>query len=146
VSQTTQSRRPPGGPAGPARPKRLIDYPRAGRGWPWKLLPSWRQVLLLVAMGLVVVVGAVIYAYNSVEIPKASAAATAQSSQVLWANGSLMGRLSGGTNRTNVSIKDVPLVVQDAVIAAEDRDFRSNRGISPKGIARALWTNLVSVS
>ena len=32
--------------------------------------------------------------------------------------------------------------MQKAVLAAEDRSFYENRGISPTGIARAFWTNL----
>ena len=32
----------------------------------------------------------------------------------------------------------------NAVIAAEDRSFYSNKGIDPKGIVRAAWSNLHS--
>ncbi|RZS91178.1 membrane peptidoglycan carboxypeptidase [Motilibacter rhizosphaerae] len=125
---------------------RIIDYPRAGRRWPWKLIPSWRQVLLLGLVGVAVVLGAFAYAYQAIAIPEADKAAVAQSTQVFWSNGDFLGQFSGGSNRTNVAIKNVPPVLEHAVISAEDRDFYQNRGISPRGIARALVSNLTSDS
>ncbi|GAC50011.1 transglycosylase domain-containing protein [Gordonia aichiensis] len=41
-------------------------------------------------------------------------------------------------NRTDVKITDIPTSMQDAVIAAEDRQFRSNEGFSVSGIGRAV--------
>ncbi|MGV9827496.1 transglycosylase domain-containing protein [Gordonia sp. NPDC003429] len=41
-------------------------------------------------------------------------------------------------NRTDVKITDIPQSLQDAVIAAEDRQFRSNEGFSVTGIVRAV--------
>ena len=41
-------------------------------------------------------------------------------------------------NRTDVKITDIPKSMQDAVIAAEDRQFRSNEGFSVTGIGRAV--------
>ncbi|GAA3706504.1 transglycosylase domain-containing protein [Gordonia hankookensis] len=40
-------------------------------------------------------------------------------------------------NRSDVKISDVPKSMQDAVIAAEDREFRSNSGFSVRGLSRA---------
>ncbi|MEE4023823.1 transglycosylase domain-containing protein [Gordonia sp. PKS22-38] len=40
-------------------------------------------------------------------------------------------------NRTDVQIEDIPVSVQEAVIAAEDRQFRSNSGFSIRGLSRA---------
>jgi membrane peptidoglycan carboxypeptidase len=47
-----------------------------------------------------------------------------------------------GTNRTSVPLDSVPEHVRDAVLAAEDRRFYSEPGISPSGILRAAWANL----
>ena len=44
-------------------------------------------------------------------------------------------------NRTSIPLSDVPRNVQDAVIAAEDRTFYTNKGIDPKGILRAAFSN-----
>ena len=48
----------------------------------------------------------------------------------------------GDQNRIIIPLDQVPDHVQKAVLAAEDRSFYENRGISPTGIARAFWTNL----
>lgn len=51
-------------------------------------------------------------------------------------------QLSGGVDRVNVTYDQLPEVLINAVIAAEDRDFFEHRGVDPIGIARAFWTNL----
>ncbi|MGW0073366.1 transglycosylase domain-containing protein, partial [Streptosporangium sandarakinum] len=43
-----------------------------------------------------------------------------------------------GVKRTPVTIKQIPLHVQDAVIALENRTFRTDSGIDIKGMARSL--------
>ncbi|RLP92029.1 penicillin-binding protein [Micromonospora sp. CV4] len=48
----------------------------------------------------------------------------------------------GDQNRTLVTIDQIPQWVQDAVAAAEDRNFYRHSGVDYKGIARAGWNNL----
>ena len=48
----------------------------------------------------------------------------------------------GPERREFVPIAKMPRVLQDAVIAVEDADFRTHAGVSPKGIARAFVANL----
>lgn len=47
-----------------------------------------------------------------------------------------------GQDRTPISLKDIPVWLQQATIAREDRRFPYHRGIDPKGLVRALWVNL----
>jgi penicillin-binding protein 1A len=42
-------------------------------------------------------------------------------------------------DRYLVDFEDVPKVLVDAVVAAEDRDFFNHSGLDPTGVARALW-------
>jgi penicillin-binding protein 1A len=44
--------------------------------------------------------------------------------------------------RTPVAAEDIPQVLEDAVIAAEDRNFYSHGGVDVRGTLRALWTDL----
>lgn len=46
-------------------------------------------------------------------------------------------RIKGPTSRTYLEIDDLPNVLSDAVIAAEDRRFRTHSGIDLRGILRA---------
>ena len=79
--------------------------------------------------------------YLAIDIPKANAQAQQQVSVVYYADGKTeMGRFTT-TNREAVDIKQVPVPVQRAFLAAEDRSFYSNRGVSPTGIARAFVNN-----
>jgi penicillin-binding protein 1A len=44
--------------------------------------------------------------------------------------------------RTPVAPEDIPQVLKDAVVAAEDRNFYSHGGVDLRGTLRALWTDL----
>jgi membrane peptidoglycan carboxypeptidase len=45
-------------------------------------------------------------------------------------------------NRRNISLSDVPQVMTDAVLAAEDRNFYDHIGVDVRGIARAFVANI----
>jgi penicillin-binding protein 1A len=64
-------------------------------------------------------------------------------STIYWADGSPMGTL-GVRDRELVSLDEVPVRVQDAIIATEDRTFWTNDGIDLGAVVRALATNVVS--
>ncbi len=119
-----------------------IDYPRAGRTGVRRWLPSWRQLLALATLGVVGVVGAFALLVATTEVPEPNEVATSQTTIVYWADGTTeLGRL-GDANRISVPLAEVPLDVQHAVLAAEDRDFYEHGGFSPAGIGRAVWNNL----
>lgn len=72
-----------------------------------------------------------------VDVPDEKEAAKAQNNVYYWEDGSVLGR-EGETNRQNVEIEEIPASMQNAVIAAENETFRTDSGIDPKGIARAV--------
>ena len=47
-------------------------------------------------------------------------------------------------NRTWVNLDDIPLVMRNAVIAAEDSEFYKHRGVDLSAILRAFWKNFTS--
>ena len=55
-----------------------------------------------------------------------------------------MDRLSSGENRIYATLDQIPLHLQQAVIAIEDERFYEHEGIDIKGIFRALATNLTT--
>ncbi len=65
-----------------------------------------------------------------------------QSTLITDADANLLGQLYDGQNRTSVPLRRIPKVLQDAVLAAEDRNFYGHRGVDPLGIARALWADV----
>lgn len=56
-------------------------------------------------------------------------------------NGQEMDRLSGGENRIYATLDQIPLHLQQAVVAIEDERFYEHNGIDIKGILRAVVKN-----
>ena len=81
------------------------------------------------------------FAYFTVSIPDPNAYVNSQATIIQYADGTEIGRI-GSENRTVVTLAEIPVQVRNAVMAAEDRNFYSNRAVSPIGIARAVWNNL----
>lgn len=63
--------------------------------------------------------------------------------RVLSADGELIGEF-GEERRRPVSMSQVPLAMQKAVLAAEDDGFYQHFGVDIKGVARALVSNITS--
>ncbi|MFD8983102.1 transglycosylase domain-containing protein [Streptomyces sp. NPDC059564] len=126
---------PPPGPGAAAAARRKRGRQRTG----WRrLLPTWRMVLGGLLLLALLIGGALVAGYLLVDIPPANAAATAQSNVYLYADGSQLAR-DGEVNRVNVPLSQIPRGVQEAVLAAEDRDFYSERAVDPKAMLRAAW-------
>ncbi len=109
--------------------------PRRRRRWLRRTL--W-IFFLLAALG--VAVFAVLLVRT--QVPTPNELATSEATVVYYADGvTEIGRL-GESTRRSVPLATIPLEVQQAVLAAEDRDFYNHGGISPVGIARAAFNNL----
>ncbi|OXY97692.1 transglycosylase domain-containing protein [Streptomyces diastatochromogenes] len=84
---------------------------------------------------------AAVVAYHLTAIPEPHPETVTQSTVFLDANGAYLGR-RGPVDRQDVPLSAVPRHVQDAVIAAENRSFRTDTGISPRAITRATLATL----
>lgn len=130
----------PDRPDRPTRHRRLrIDYPRRGKRTWRRWVPSWRQVLSGVVLGLAALAGLFAVVYASVDIPDENAEAGRQGTVYYWADGSQLVSV-GAVNRQNVTLADIPGSVENAVIAAENETFYSDPGVSATGIARAAMS------
>jgi len=97
--------------------------------------------LIAAVVAALVLVSTFYIAYRATDIPSANAAFQAQTTNVYYAGGKTkIGRFAT-QNRESIPLADVPKVMQDAVVAAEDRTFWTNNGIDPKGILRAAFSN-----
>lgn len=81
------------------------------------------------------------YLWASTDVPAPEAVRSPQVSAVRYADGSVIAR-TGIENRTSVHLEQVSEQARLAVLAAEDRGFYEQPGISPAGILRAVWVNL----
>ncbi|HJX43471.1 MAG TPA: transglycosylase domain-containing protein, partial [Geodermatophilus sp.] len=107
----------------------------------------WLKVLLGTAAAMFVLLGVFIgVVYATTEVPDPSSVQNAQTTVVYYADGTTeMARL-GDANRTNVGLAEVSEGARNAVLAAENREFYSDPGISFTGIVRAAWNNLTGGS
>ena len=103
----------------------------------------WGKRLGLAALGAALLgVIAFFIAYASTDIPEPNDLANAEASVIYYSDGKTEIDRISEVNRESVELAKVPKAVQQAHLAAEDRDFYDNSGISPTGIARAVWVGL----
>ncbi|SHX05667.1 membrane carboxypeptidase (penicillin-binding protein) [Mycobacteroides abscessus subsp. abscessus] len=124
------------------KPTNLLNYPRAGREGFWRWWPSWRLLSAAFVLLFFAGIGFGAWLYATTDVPEPTDIAVAQTTRVYYADGeTLIGEFSD-LNRTILPADEIPDNVKEAVVASEDSTFYENRGISPKGIVRALVNNL----
>jgi penicillin-binding protein 1A len=104
-----------------------------------------RAVRLVVMFGIwVAIAGIGLVAYFAAELPGASEWRVPDrppNIQILAVDGRLIGN-RGDTGGEAVALAELPPYVPNAVIAIEDRRFRSHYGVDPIGLARAATKNI----
>jgi membrane peptidoglycan carboxypeptidase len=121
---------------------------KGGKGKEKKKLTAkdWMRRILLYSLiagvvGTLLMVSIFVVAYKTTKIPDPNAAFQAQTTNVYYSGGKTkIGRFAT-QNRESVPLSDISQSMQDAVVAAEDRTFWTNKGIDPKGILRAAFSN-----
>ncbi|MBV8542262.1 MAG: penicillin-binding protein [Pseudonocardiales bacterium] len=126
-----------------------LPPPPPGGGTPgWPTRWRWARNIALVGLllGILLPVLAIFagWLFLSVPSPDVLAAQRKQVTTIMAGDGTTeIGRyVPQDGNRIPVSLTQVPTNVQNAVLAAEDRSFRSNPGFDIGGIARATWDQL----
>ena len=112
------------------------------RRWTWKKALG---VVAAICVGVpVLLLVAFFVAYEKTGLPTdTTAAATAAPSQVYYSDKRMIASFSdGGLNRQILTAEQIPTVMNNAIIAAEDRHFYSEGGISPTGILRAAYEDI----
>ncbi|MGH9190564.1 MAG: transglycosylase domain-containing protein [Acidimicrobiales bacterium] len=112
---------------------------RAARKPPGRLWRYRRLWFLLATVGLTALAGAF---WVVTQVPLPSAVPQAETTRVFDAAGGQLASIHGSENRIVVSLEAVPKVVQDAVVAAEDRNFFTHKGVDPIGILRATLVDV----
>jgi penicillin-binding protein 1A len=114
-----------GSPAKPSWPRRLLV---------WSLVAAIWGALAL---------GALIawYAYDLPEVTSIARTGRQPSITLVAADGSQVAAIGDVRGKT-VTLDEVPLALQQALIAVEDRRFYQHLGLDPRGLARAMLANL----
>ncbi|HWJ80932.1 MAG TPA: transglycosylase domain-containing protein [Nocardioides sp.] len=110
---------------------------------------TWKQRgLWLLKWGLIagvvmalVAVGGFYVAYRSIDIPDPNAEYLTATTHVYYDDGKTELGDFAIQRRDPISYDEMPQVMKDAVVAAEDQSFWTNKGIDPKGIIRAAFND-----
>ena len=102
-----------------------------------------RRILLtlvsLVALGLVSGTAVVAVGYATTELPNANTDFETATTFVYYNDGKAQLGSFAVQNRQPLALDEMPQNIKDAVVAAENRTFWTDRGISIRGMARAAW-------
>src|SRR5882672_7812885 len=144
--RSPQRARPARAPAPARRPRqarraqptrRAQPRTRGGRIIVWLFRRWWLWAAAGFAAGAVAV-----FALFIGNVPLPAALPAAQSSAVLSADGRVLALFHGTEDRVIVPLNQISVNLRQAVVAAEDRNFYSNSGVSLRGTLRALWVDI----
>ncbi|MGW3517870.1 transglycosylase domain-containing protein [Streptomyces hydrogenans] len=102
---------------------------------------TWKKILGTLFAFCLIGMGALYTVYLLVPVPSANAEATMQSNIYQYSNGKILAR-TGEINREIVDLEKIPLPVQRAFVAAENKTFYKDNGVDIKGTTRAAWNTL----
>jgi penicillin-binding protein 1A len=134
-----------------------VSAPKRGKGRTARKTPQgpkrrsflwrWRRAFFLIGLLLIAGVSGLGFALAQIELPPERI--NAQTSYICAAGvesscteQNALAKLAGDQDRTNVALSEVPQVMVDAVLAAEDRDFFKHGGVDPLGVLRAFWNDV----
>src|SRR5688572_15993539 len=120
--------------------KRRPNKPKKSKGQRVRGLLKVLTILGLV--GVLIAVGLFFVLYKAIEIPEPNEAFEAQTTFVYYSGGKdELGTYYDDQNRQSIPLSEMPQTMQDAVVAAENRTFWTDKGLDPKGIIRAAFSN-----
>ena len=107
----------------------------------------WLVVSLVCAVGVPVVSGltvlmALIFLPLPATLPTPKAGLVSRPSQILAADGSVIGTFSQFDQSLPVTEGQIPQVLKNALVASEDENFYKEGGVSPRGTLRAFIRDL----
>jgi membrane peptidoglycan carboxypeptidase len=111
------------------------------RHWTWRKVAG--VAAAMVGGFVLLIVAGISYAYATTAVPSdVSLAATQQQSTVYFNDGKSVVGTFGTTDRQVLTYNEISPYMRDAVVAAEDRGFYTEGGVSPKGIVRAAYEDV----
>ena len=127
-----------------ARPRRAKGGPPTGPDRPPGRLNSWLTwtgIVLgaLILLGIVGTTTTMLMGYASTAVPEPNAEFKTATTFVYYSDGKTELGSFAIQNRQPIKLKQMPDNIKSAVVAAENRSFWTDKGISIRGMTRAGW-------
>ncbi|CAN5516751.1 transglycosylase domain-containing protein [soil metagenome] len=132
-------------------PVHNLKVSRKGKVKKRSVLWRMRRAFYLGALALTVGAAGLVYVLGEIELPvdprvakvqKQTSFICAADVQVNCNDSNAMAQLHGTEDRVLVTYEQIPDILREAVVSAEDRDFFEHGGVDPMGIARAAISDL----
>ena len=127
--------------SGPASSSQAVSSARQQPRRRGGVLRLFRFTVLLVVWGGLILGGALLFFIWDLPRPEEALVATRRPSVTLEATDGRLLSTSGDLYGERVRLADLPAYVPGALMAVEDRRFRSHFGLDPVGLARAALAN-----
>lgn len=105
------------------------------RRWATRIVQGTAVAVLLV---MILGIAGLAIGYARTDVPDPNKEFQANTSFVMWRDGSKLGSFAS-QNRQTIPYSEMPDSLKNAAVAAENRSFWTDGGISPSGMIRALW-------
>jgi len=134
----------PGGPGGPGRPRGPYGRRKGNwwRHWTWKKAAAVTGGVFV--FFVLVMYSSYQYMSSSATIPAALQSANYQNTTVYYSDGKTPIGTIGTTDRQDLTYQQIPQQLQNAIVAAEDKNFWTEGGISTTGILRAAYHDVTN--
>lgn len=105
-----------------------------------------RLIVVVVLLGVFGTVGAIAWVSQDLPDPnKLNTRVVAQSTKIYARDGTtLLYNIHGDQRRTLIALNDVSPFIKQATLSIEDKNFYKHRGVSLRGILRAIFVDLLS--
>ena len=84
--------------------------------------------------------GGLFFLYTTTDLPDPNSDFTTNTTFIYYADGETQMSSLSVQNRVSLDYEDMPQVMKDAVVAAENRSFWEDPGFSISGMARGAWS------
>jgi penicillin-binding protein 1A len=122
------------------RPRRPLSLRSLRLGTKVVLVLGLSALIVPVTMGGIAV-ATLLYAHLPGNLPEQKPALVAIPSYVYDSGGNNIGVFRQFELTVPIQPSDIPQVLKDAVVAAEDRRFWEHKGVDARGVLRAAWTD-----
>ncbi len=128
----------------PVTQKEVIKQKQKARKLRQRLysLLSIRKKLTLFIAFLVVLLLGVVYVLWNIPLPDRLSDDPAVSTKIFDRSGKLIYEIYADERRTPISLNEIPINLQNATIAIEDKDFYKHGGFSVTGLTRAFYKTI----